>query len=159
MVRWLTLCPSNAGGPGSNPGWGTKILTCHMVQPKKLNSKICLNKNKREHPESLLNNWDADTWASPITHNCARKQHHFIHCWKILLHFGKFTEENRRENACSDTQHIKYHHGNHTESSNTAFMKLLELSYMALSPKGPRNAFFIHFEINEMLWGQRKNHL
>lgn len=75
--------------------------------------------------------------ASPITHNCARKQHHFIHCWKILLHFGNIAEENRRENACSDTQHIKYHHGNHTESSNTTFMKLLELSYMALSPKTP----------------------
>ena len=97
--------------------------------------------------------------SHPSTPCCARKQHHFIHCWKILLHFGKFTEENRRQNVCSDTQHIKYHHGNHTESSNTTFMKLLELSYMALSPKGPRSAFFIHFEINEMLWGQRINHL
>lgn len=39
----------------------------------------------------------------------------------------------------------------YTESSNTTFKKLLELSYMALSPKDPRSAFFIHFEINEML--------
>ena len=26
MVQWLRLCAPNAGGPGSTPGQGTKIL-------------------------------------------------------------------------------------------------------------------------------------
>ena len=30
VVQWVRLCPSNAGGMGSIPGWGTKIQ--HAVQ-------------------------------------------------------------------------------------------------------------------------------
>ena len=47
-VQWLRLCASTAGGTGSTPGWGTKILTCH---------KVCLplpaphHKKIRERPQ------------------------------------------------------------------------------------------------------------
>ena len=35
LDQWLRLCAHSAGGTGSIPGWGTKILhpTCRMVQP------------------------------------------------------------------------------------------------------------------------------
>ena len=33
MVQWLELRDSTAGGPGSIPGWGTKIP--HALQQKK----------------------------------------------------------------------------------------------------------------------------
>ena len=35
LVQWLRLGAPSAGGTGSIPGWGTKILhpTCHMGQP------------------------------------------------------------------------------------------------------------------------------
>ena len=33
VVQWLELSGSTAGGPGSIPGWGTKIP--HALQPKK----------------------------------------------------------------------------------------------------------------------------
>ena len=33
MVQWLELSDSTAGGPGSIPGWGTKIP--QALQPKK----------------------------------------------------------------------------------------------------------------------------
>ena len=44
MVQWLELNDSTAGGPGSIPGWGTKIP--HALQPKKTSSVTL---------ESLLN--------------------------------------------------------------------------------------------------------
>ena len=33
-VQWLGLCASTAGGLGSIPGWGTKILQAHGVTKK-----------------------------------------------------------------------------------------------------------------------------
>ena len=40
MVRWLRLCPPNAGGMGSIPGQGTKITACctDRAPPKKAES-------------------------------------------------------------------------------------------------------------------------
>ena len=45
MVQWLGLCTPNAGSPGSNPGWGTKIPqdTCSLPP-----TKIFLIKNNKE---------------------------------------------------------------------------------------------------------------
>ena len=43
-VQWLRLRVPNAGGPGSIPGWGTKIL--HAAWPKqkqKQNNSLGLN--------------------------------------------------------------------------------------------------------------------
>ena len=44
MVQWLELNDSTAGGPGSIPGWGTKIP--HALQPKK--------KKKKDHEKNQL---------------------------------------------------------------------------------------------------------
>ena len=38
VVQWLRLCASTARGPGSIPGWGTKILRV-AVRPKKKGMK------------------------------------------------------------------------------------------------------------------------
>ena len=35
VVQWLILCASSAGDTSSIPGWGTKVLSSHGVQPKK----------------------------------------------------------------------------------------------------------------------------
>jgi len=51
VVQWLGLHPSNAGGMGLIPGWGTKIPHAYTAQPKnkqhlrKLNK---INKNKND---------------------------------------------------------------------------------------------------------------
>ena len=39
VVQWLGLCISTAGGMGVIPGWGTKILTCHVLWPKNRKKK------------------------------------------------------------------------------------------------------------------------
>ena len=44
MVQWLELNDSTAGGPGSIPGWGTKIP--HALKPKK--------KKKKDHEKNQL---------------------------------------------------------------------------------------------------------
>ena len=36
VVQWLVLCPSNKGGEGSIPGWGTKIPQPHNAAKKKI---------------------------------------------------------------------------------------------------------------------------
>ena len=43
MVQWLELNDSTAGGPGSIPGWGTKIP--HALQPKKKKKKTMKKTN------------------------------------------------------------------------------------------------------------------
>ena len=35
LIQWLRLCVSNAGGVGSIPGWGTKILHAMQGDQKK----------------------------------------------------------------------------------------------------------------------------
>ena len=39
MVQWLRLCTSTAGGTGSIPGWGTKILHATWCGQKKIKLK------------------------------------------------------------------------------------------------------------------------
>ena len=39
-VQWLRLLASNAGGAGSIPGQGTKILNTMLARSKKQNSSI-----------------------------------------------------------------------------------------------------------------------
>ena len=43
-VQWLTLCPSNAWGTGSIPGWETKIP--HAAQPTQLSPPPLKKKKK-----------------------------------------------------------------------------------------------------------------
>ena len=38
-VQWLRLCPANAGGAGSIPGWGAKIPACLSAWPEDLKKK------------------------------------------------------------------------------------------------------------------------
>ena len=47
MVQWLRICVSTAGGTGSIPGWGTKILACYMVQLKRKKT-WCMTKANTE---------------------------------------------------------------------------------------------------------------
>ena len=38
-IQWLRLHAPSAGGTSLIPGWGTKILLCHTVWPKKEEKK------------------------------------------------------------------------------------------------------------------------
>ena len=59
MVQWLRLCAPKAGGPGSNPGQGTRCymlqLRVHMPQLKNIphaaTKKILEAKTKIKGPE------------------------------------------------------------------------------------------------------------
>ena len=44
-VQWLGLCTSTAEGPGSTPGWGTKILQAawHGQKKNKLIRTYCIS--------------------------------------------------------------------------------------------------------------------
>ena len=39
-AQWLALCDFTAQGPGSIPGWGTKILQATQSSQKKKNKKL-----------------------------------------------------------------------------------------------------------------------
>ena len=40
-AQWLALCDFTAQGPGSIPGWGTKILQATQSSQKKKKKKNC----------------------------------------------------------------------------------------------------------------------
>ena len=47
MVQWLRICASTAGGLGSVPDWGTKIL--HATQCRQKNTKYSCYKCTELH--------------------------------------------------------------------------------------------------------------
>ena len=54
-IQWLRLCTSNAGGPGSVPDWGTKILQAvRMAKKKKKKPKTKKQKKQTKKPRDLV---------------------------------------------------------------------------------------------------------
>ena len=53
MVQWLRLYTSTAGGMGSNPGWGAKILSATGCGKKNNNNKR-KKINHQAQPEALI---------------------------------------------------------------------------------------------------------
>ena len=58
VVKWLRLCPPNAGGPGLNPGQGTRS---HMTE-----QRVCMMQLKIPHARSKTLHAVTKTWYSQI---------------------------------------------------------------------------------------------
>ena len=53
VVQWLGLCTSTAGGTGSIPGWGTKILHASLGGQKTPQNQKNKPPQKREKPNII----------------------------------------------------------------------------------------------------------